>query len=223
MSTLPLLTDCLRLIGLHLNCTDISAMSRVCRQFNRAISSDEFWKTKITKDFGCRFPNDKINTICVKYGITPKVYYRRYAGTRGVDMLMRTWIQPQDIDRFYTAIVKFFQDKRPNKRVRIDSTSQPNDLWFYGRGNPGKTVCLFYLSRIVKGFKLISRDPNCSMCPETWNRIYIDSMKPGDDFMGSAFEFRHVFGDSYYDPHITMRYTDEDIAEFFFIVKTLYE
>lgn len=106
MSALPLLTDCLRLIALHLDNVDIDAMSCVCRQFNRAISSNEFWKAKIEKDFG--IPVTKITTISEKYTLphpSARTYYHRYATTRPIDDLIRTWISKEDIPRFYLAMV----------------------------------------------------------------------------------------------------------------------
>ena len=173
MSTLPLLTDCLRLIALHLDNVDIDAMSCVCRQFNRAISSNEFWKAKIEKDFG--IPVTKITTISEKYALphpSARTYYHRYATTRTIDALIRTWISDEDMTRFYSAMVRFFRkggpemnwnltkNQRRYRRIcRMHRPSRPNDIWIYGRANTGKTAFMRFLINSIGGFVFISDDP----------------------------------------------------------------
>ena len=244
MSTLPLMTDCLRLIALQLDSdADISAMSCVCRQFNRAISSNEFWTTKIEKDFGGRFPPEKITTICKRYTLSSaRSYYRRYVTTRPVDDLMRTWISKEDLPRFYSAIVRFFRNGGPEKRrsmtkkqrqlhrlSRIHRPSRANDIWIYGGGNTGKSTFVKLLYSMSNGFRDIFYEMNplgymhhaplAYMCDESSNHFFIDLYRPNDNFAGSVFEFRNVFKE-YAEPLTNL--SRRQIQDYLFVLTTLY-
>ena len=224
MEILSVPGDCVRLIALHLNTADVSAMIRVCRQFKYVISSDAFWMMKLTKDF--EIPMNKVTEICEKYTLPPNIYYRRYLLTRDVDSLMRTWIQPQDIPRFYSAIVRFFRDRTSDRGIGIDSAPEPNDIWIYGERNTGKTSFINCLTQMGKGLKYVGRWPDLRICVETSNRLYIKRREPRE-FGGSVFEFRNVFPKP--DPYnkfavdTTKLYTNWEMTEYLYILTTLYE
>lgn len=247
MSTLPLSADCLRLIALHLDSdTSVSAMSCVCRQFNRAISSNEFWQAKIEKEIdtasGAVIPPEKITAICKKYPhLSARLYYRQYVTTRPVDDLIKTWISKEDLPRFYPALVRFFRNGGPERNrnmtkkqrrlhrlSRLYRPSRLNDIWIYGGGNTGKSTFVNLLYRMSNRFTEITyemhryyrRDaPSIYMCDDSSNHMFIDLHQPIDSFGGSVFEFRHVFK-GHAEPFGNL--SDKQIQDYLFVLTTLY-
>lgn len=224
MSILSIPQDCFRLICLRLDYADIIAIRQTCHQCHAIISPETFWMTMINQNFG--ISPITVTAICEKYTLTPQKYYRLYQTTRVIDRMMRSWFAPEDMPRFYSAIVRFFNNMNSVyeawKGHRISRTSGPDDIWIYGQANSGKSE--FATCVMMMGFnnqRPMGFFPVCHTCKKTGNRLIRDYEPPQEKFVGSVFEFKNVFPDEYNVDDIYPRSYNR-LRDYFFVLETLY-
>lgn len=205
MSPSELPFDIIRLIALRLdNVSHVHSLTTVYRRTYHALSADEFWKLRCEQDFS--MSGSSVITFCKQHQLRCRSYYQKYSRTYRIDKLVRSWISKEDLGRFYPAFVRFFHEKwlyhttpltkqqrKHYKYQRRKGHSRPNDIWIYGQADSGKTLFSLFMSRVVDGFTTVPSNPQCHLCEETSNRLYIDYSPPNGNFAGEIFEFRSNF------------------------------
>ena len=218
MSLQQLPLDIIRVIAIHLsNIRDIYNLTEVCRYTHRALSADEFWRSRCERDFDIL--SSDVKTVCRRYQLLIRLYYQKYSQTHRIDKLMRSWIveksspelSSEEMMRFYLAFVRFFREKlsyhttpltrqqrKHWRHQRRKGHSRPNDIWICGPSSSGKTLFSLLMARVTDGLTRISWTPECTLCEETSNRLYISRSRPSDNFAGEIFEFRNNFTIKYH-------------------------
>lgn len=170
--------DCLRLICVYSNYIDMVKLSQTCRRFHQVISA--FWTTRITRELG----------------ISPQEYYRLYQESRDDDKLMREWISPGDMERFYSAIVRFFYTTSSLDKARKDATSDPNDIWICGQQrSSGKWTFTLYIAEagLRRQSGIMNLTHGSFIHEKTGNRLVANRARPGDDFKDPSLSFGTTF------------------------------